>query len=479
MKQQFYKTLLKAGVFALVLMSVSSCRDAEIPTPPETAHSYDNDVYHEWVQSFLTIERYARGYRPGPAPRALAYLNLAAYECTVPGIPENNSMRIQYPDLDLPDFPSGKIHYPAAINASYAYLMERFFFHMELERPEEFALILLTYERNHNRYLGETTPEVLEASEKWGEEVAQAVYEWSRDDVKGHNAFLDPQPVDYVPPAGAGKYKAMAPNFARAVFPYWGDVRTFAVREEDKIGRAPIPYSTVPGSLYRTQVEEVYNTVKFIRENPNNELAYDLKWQGEFWSDDLLNVTFSPPPRLFAIADQIVEREDIDLAQAAELYAKLGLALHDNGVIIWKTKYHYNIERPITAIREILGPSNPDAANWVTQLNVPGGPQGVTPAFPAYPSGHSGFGGCGSKILSSFFEYTPEHPGTYTFTDMCHNGRVEFLGMPRTFNSIEDSGVENALSRIPLGVHFRMDCDEGLRMGRVAAQRVLELPWKK
>jgi hypothetical protein len=38
--------------------------------------------------------------------------------------------------------------------------------------------------------------------------------------------------------------------------------------------------------------------------------------------------------------------------------------------------------------------------------------------------------------------------------------------------------VENAYARIPIGVHFRMDCDEGLRMGLLAGQRVLELNWK-
>ena len=32
---------------------------------------------------------------------------------------------------------------------------------------------------------------------------------------------------------------------------------------------------------------------------------------------------------------------------------------------------------------------------------------------------------------------------------------------------------------IALGVHFRMDCEGGVEVGRLAAQRVLELPWKK
>ncbi|MBK6997967.1 MAG: hypothetical protein IPH31_24935 [Lewinellaceae bacterium] len=84
-----------------------------------------------------------------------------------------------------------------------------------------------------------------------------------------------------------------------------------------------------------------------------------------------------------------------------------------------------------------------------------------------------------SKNLVFSFEYNPEHSGTYTFTDLCHKDRVEFLGTPRTFTSFKALGDEDAYSRIPLGVHFRMDCDEGVRIGELAAQRVLELPWKK
>jgi hypothetical protein len=34
---------------------------------------------------------------------------------------------------------------------------------------------------------------------------------------------------------------------------------------------------------------------------------------------------------------------------------------------------------------------------------------------------------------------------------------------------------ENAYSRIPLGVHIRMDCDEGLRLGHAVAENVLRL----
>jgi hypothetical protein len=255
-------------------------------------------------------------------------------------------------------------------------------------------------------------------------------------------------------------------------------VRTFALPEEEQLARPPIPYSENPQSLFFSQAFETYSTVKNIKDGGPG--AFEQRWLGEFWSDDILGLTFSPPARLIAVANQVVEAEKMNLEEAAECYAKMGMALNDVSVAIWQSKYVYNLERPVSYIRRVMSQYYPDAANWTTLLNNPvSGHQGITPAFPAYPSGHSGFGGAGGKILSAFFEFNSKHPGTYTFTDKCHIYRSEFIGTPRTLSSFKDLAYEDAYSRIPLGVHFRMDCDEGVRLGEIAAQRVLELPWKK
>ena len=67
----------------------------------------------------------------------------------------------------------------------------------------------------------------------------------------------------------------------------------------------------------------------------------------------------------------------------------------------------------------------------------------------------------------------------YTLTDRCHENRTEFIGTPRTFYNFSDLGLEDALSRIPLGVHIRSDCVEGVRLGREFGSRVAAMPWKK
>jgi hypothetical protein len=468
--------LFVGGIF---LMPACSDVNVEVVSPYVDAHKFDNQVFLEWNNTFMEIERYAPGYRPGPAPRALAYLGLSAYESIVSSIPENNSLATVYPALQIPKAEKNVEYYwPAVVNASYAFLMERFFYHMENVRPAEFALIAQLNNKLHNQYAGLTPPEVLERSEEYGRAVAAAVYQWEASDAAGHNAFLNPRPVEYIPPTGPGKWKPTYPDLGRAVFPYWGNVRRFAMKDEDILARPPIPYSENENSLYYTQGLEVFNTVKNINEDGPG--AYQSRWIAEFWSDDMTDVTFSPPTRMIAILNQVVDKEQLDLAACAEIYAKMGMSINDAGVAVWNSKYYYNIERPVTFIRDVIAQKQPEAANWLTILNNPyTGLQGFTPSFPAYPSGHSGFGGAGSKILSSFFEFNSNHPGTYTFTDLCHIDRTEFNGKPRIFPSFKDLGIEDAYSRIPLGVHWRMDCDEGLRLGEIAAQRVLELPWKK
>lgn len=467
--------LLVAGGVGLFVVS---CRRVDVEQPRKLAREFDSEVYLRWNDVFVQIDRYADGYRPAPGPHALGYMGFAAYEAIVPAMPSFNSLARLYPDLKMPRFDeSVEYHWPAVVNEVYAYMMRRLFFHMEKDFPEEYAKIDRTYRALYAKYETETTPEVLERSVNRGREVARAVYEWESTDAAAHNAFLTPRPP-YNAPKGPGFWEPTVPDFGAALFPHWGQVKTFALREEEQVARPHIPYSEHPLSLFFNQGLEVYLTVKNIKEN--GPFAFEQRWLGEFWSDDILGLTFSPPTRLIAVSNQVVEQERLNLEEAAELYAKIGMALKDCSVAVWQSKYVYNLERPVSYIRRVISQHYPDAANWLTILNDQvGGFEGVTPAFPAYPSGHAGFGGAGGKILSSLFEFNERYPGTYMFTDRCHMFRSEFIGTPRTLASFKDLAYEDAYSRIPLGVHFRMDLDEGVRMGELAAQRILELPWKK
>jgi hypothetical protein len=455
---RFYKQLgllLFAGIVAF-----SGCRKDEIPeTAP--ASEFSAEAALEWNKLLLTIDRYAPGYRPPAAARMLAYMGLAAYEAAVPGMPRHNSMAARYPQLSLPAINQNDDYYwPSAVNAAYYHSFVNFYPHIRSDHKE---MIEALYQQLASKYRTAAGSATHDRSKVFGAAVAEAVFNWSRTDAAGHEAYNNPRPLNYVPPVtgagGAKLWQPTFPDFTPALFPYWGSVRTFAISTEDKIARPPIPWSEDPNSMFYVQAKEVKLWV-------DNSTIND-RWIAEFWSDDIFELTFEPAARLISIGNQMVAADGLSLEAAVEFYAQMGMALCDVGIAVWHSKYVYNVERPVQYIRRVMDP------NWKTILNNPlAGVQGMSPEFPAYPSGHSGFGGAGSAILAHHF-------GARSFVDVSHQGRNEFIGQPRTFNSFIESGVENAYSRLPLGVHFRMDCDEGLRLGYLAALRVIEMPWRR
>jgi hypothetical protein len=485
MKTTIFLRCISFSLFCAIV----SCGPSD-PTPPEPqfplASQFDYQVYWKWNELFKKLDRVATGYRPCPAPRTLAYLGLSAYESVVPGMPFHKSLAPFY-GLNLPQTdPKLEYIWPACVNESYAYLLERFFPHLQNSpnpaASAAFAEIEVLRTYFHGEFAEGGTKAILCRSEKFGQDVAAAVYTWSQTDMAGHNAFLDPQPTSYLPPSDPGDWQPTYPDYQKAFFPQFGQAQVFAMNQDELLCRLPIPYSTLPSSPYYAQAFELYNTVNAIKDPPSGLefWAAEQHWISEFWSDDNLYSTFSAGTRWISIADQMVANEKLDLAICAEMYAKLGLALNDATVAVWKSKYVYNVERPISYIGQVIQIDYPAAAYWSTLLNNPiNGATGITPAYPAYPSAHAGFGGAGAKILSSFLENTPGHSGNYIFTDLSHEYEINFLGTPRVFSSIVQMGEECAYSRIPLGVNYRIDCEVGLEVGRLAAQRVLELPWKK
>lgn len=440
--------------------------------------AFDNTVVLRWNRIFLELDRYAAGYRSGPSSHALGYLGFAAYEAVAPGIPGYKSLSPLYPGLDVPVFDERKEYYwPEVLNESYAYLLKRFFFPMETTHPDLYQQIETLRLELRSQYALGISAAIIERSETRGLAVANAVYTWETTDIAGHNAFLNPQPP-FNGPHGPGFWEPTFPDFTEAMHPFWGQVRTFILSEQEQTAQQPLSYSEDPNSEFFIQGMEVFTKVKNIRENGPN--AYEDAWTAEFWSDDITGLTFSPAARWISIANQVAEKEQINLAEAVELFAKLGMTLADAGVAVWQSKSIYKMERPVSYIRRVMGANDPDAAAFLPILNdVSTGTAGFTPSSPGYPSGHAGFGGGGATILSSFFENNSEYPGTYGLVDNCHTYRSEFLGTPRSFISFQNMAEEDAYSRISLGVNFRMDGEEGLRLGELAAQRVLEMPWKQ
>ncbi len=452
-------------LFSIFFLFLSGCKKDETDfISQKITKEYSSEVIQQWNHVFIDLERYAQGFRPCPAPRAMAYIGLACYEACVKDMPEFKSIRYNYPGLNIPQqLPLKDYHYPTIINAIYSRLLTDFMGNVKGIPTNRFVQISALYNKLKNDYLSEVSSETIARSDEYGLKVAEAVFEYSKTDLVGHNHHLEPfkdNVGNYKPQAVPGAFKptnAAGPG----MFPDYGYARTFVIKDADKLIPAPIPYSEEKNSPYYVQGAEVYAAV--------NNPTPDQRWMAFFWSDDLTGLTFSPPTRWLAIANQVYELDNVDLETAVYANAKVGIALNDCVVACWYSKYFYNIQRPVDYIRKVF------RSNWQPALYNPLTKEtGISPNFPAYPSGHSTMGGAAAEVLTDIFG------NYYPMTDRCHEGRQDFEGSaPRHFNSFYEMANENAISRIPLGVHFRMDCDQGVSLGIRVGRKVNQFSWKK
>lgn len=458
----FTKTILIAGIFLLII----GCNDdggGKTSTDSGKVNSYSYTTVYEWNELYLKIERYAAGYRPGPAPTSLAYMGFAAYEACAPGFSEYQSVINNFPDIQLPKFDeSVSYHWPTVASSVFAYMMPRFF----VDQPNEHQVWMNQLKlKLENEGKASVSNEEYQRSFQRGVKVAEAFWNYFTTDKIAYNHYKDPFQgyvwQDHF--KRDGDWKPTPPGPDKPMGGVYGGCRTFVLQgDAEKTARKPLTYSTEKNSPYYGQAYETWTR------NGSNEAAED-QWVAEFWSDDLLNQTFSPGPRWIAIGDQVLKNENSNLETALAMNAKVGISLHEAAVACWYSKYKYNVERPVTFIKKNIDP-NWDSGlmyiekNWIS----------FTPPFPAYPSGHSTMGAAGAEALGSIFGYS------YAMTDYCHQGRSEFNGTPRSFGSFFEMAQENAWSRVPLGVHWRMDSEEGVRFGTEIGRKVnARLAWKK
>jgi len=463
-----YLPSLKTPILWLALLTIVAFNGCKKDEPEVSAErlvkDYNSEVLQNWNNLYLEVERYAQGLRPCPSPRILAYIGLACYEANVPDMPNYKSLRFNYPGLNVPTRdPLADYHHPTVVNAIYFRMLSEFMDNVTGVPSDRIARLSALYTSMKNDARDEASAESILKSDDYGIRVADAFMAYAKTDRVAHNYHLNPFRNDvsgYKNVALPGRFSPTN-STGPGMFPDFGSARTFVITEGEKLCAPPLPYSESPESQYYVQAAEVFSTT--------NNPTPDQRWQAFFWSDDLTGLTFSPPARWLAIANQVYDLKDVDLETAIYANAKLGVALNDCVVACWHSKFVYDVQRPVDYIRKMMRSSwQPALYNPQTKIT------GITPNFPAYPSGHSTMGGAAAEVLTDIFgNYFP-------MTDRCHEGRQDFEGgKPRQFDSFHDMSAENAYSRIPLGVHFRMDSEEGVRLGIRVGRRVNQVAWKK
>jgi hypothetical protein len=231
------------------------------------------------------------------------------------------------------------------------------------------------------------------------------------------------------------------PAFAKAAVPYWGNLRTIVAGSDDgSQPGAPIAYSTDPSSDFYKMVEQVYDASQTLTPE---QTAMALFWR------DVPGV--SSPGHWESILNQVLKKENSTLDKAAVAYELSGIVLSDANISCWKAKYHYNLVRPITYVRTVLG-----HATWSSFL--------TTPAHPEYPSAHAVLSAATADAMTDLFG------DSYNLTDHTY----DYLGFaPRSYTSFRAIGEDAGNSRLYGGIHYQPSIDTGLIQGRKVAQNII------
>lgn len=397
----------------------------------------------DWNHHILDAEVNTEGYRGPVAARAYGYIGLAAFEAARPGFAGKfKSVADMYPGIILPATPPAELYnLEIALNACYAKMVKHFF----LTGPETIRNRRTALEKTWEGKLSmNKSDEVIRASSSYGKQVADAIYTWSASDTLGFEANHHNYDRSYIAPTGEGMWVTSMDFPMPPLLPYWGKVRPFVIKVDDYMAEPLPPYSTDRNQVYYKQAMEIISL--------NKPLSSENRWIADFWNDDRPGLTFSPAGHWLAITNQVIKKEHPPIEKTLQVYLKVSFALADAIIACWKSKYEYNFERPETFIQKHIDPT------WR--------PFSPSPSFPSYPSGHSMMGAAAAEVL------TDEFGTSYAMTDYSHEWLSEFSVKPRKFNSFDEMSRENAISRVFLGVHWRFDCEEGLRLGSLIGKQI-------
>jgi membrane-associated phospholipid phosphatase len=235
-------------------------------------------------------------------------------------------------------------------------------------------------------------------------EVGRAVGERAvaRAQGDGADAEWDPSTMR----TGPGIWKPTPPGFVELPLrPLEGTRLPWIMASGDQFRPGPPPEYGSPA--WQAELEAVQE----IAANRSFEQTRAATWWG----------TSSPSLLFNDWTHELIARDGLDLPHAARILAYLHVAVDDALIAVFDAKYTWWTSRPIT--------EDPGLVTVVP-----------TPPYPAYPSGYSADVGAASTVVGHFFPHEAD----------------DFAGR----------AWEAAASRAWAGIHYVIDDDIGLTMGR-------------
>lgn len=390
----------------------------------------------DWYNLQVKILTYSSPQYGNPVGiRLFAYEGISLYETLHPGMPYTVSLSesvYQMPVMPKPE-KNKSYSWQIAANAALAFMTRNML-------PALTAANKVSIDSLENAYNEKLKPnshsEVSDRSKTFGLAIAQVIFDWSKSDK------FDQANAPYTPPVFPGAWQPTPLAFAPAAVPYMKNCRPFFGAHTSGVAPAfPISYSEVVGSDFYKMEKDMYDV--------NKSLTTEQKAIALFWNDLGTGIGVTPPGHGINIITQIVNNEHLNLGLAAMAYAKCGMGLWDGFIMVFRSKYEYNLLRPVTYIRKLIDPA------WLPYIN--------TPNHPEYPAAHA-------YVTSAAMAAAASAIGNnHSFTDHTY----DFVGYsPRSFTSLLAVGEESGLSRYYGGIHYPISINTGVLLGQKTGYEV-------
>lgn len=361
---------------------------------------------------------------PPYAARAYAYVAAAQYDALVAAwhykkaynqaapYKIDSSIKALLPVSALPSYPSED-----AVLAGVSAELLKLLFPTEQDYVQQMAM-----EQKLARIMaGMNTRSEIEAGEALGKAIAQKFVARARTDragtAGGNKAIWDGMAADATSKGETAWLSLDAPK-RPPMLPMFGKVKSFLMDSMMVINGRPLP----PPSVHSEQFKKELDEVKYYTENASPERIRIV----QFWADGV--GTYAPPGHWNAIAAEAMVQKNYSEVRWARNMALLNLAMMDAAICCWDAKFYYFNPRPSQvdpSIKTLTG----------------------VPNFPSYTSGHSTFSGAAATFLSYL--------------------------LPEKGDAFKNMAQEASMSRLYGGIHYRSDCEAGLKAGTMIGNNAI------
>ncbi len=393
-----------------------------------------SQLINDWIT--VHLKAIASTKIPSHHLRQQAYTGVALYESIVRGDKNYRSLAGQLNGYQQPEgLPeTGNICWQASANAAMA-TMFRFFYP---QNPADIMRFDSLENAVRTRLIREGYTEAsVAAGETYGSMVARAVIEWSSTDGD------DMANAAYTVPKGAGLWEPTPPKFIAPILPYLGNERTIVKGSIDNtMPPEPVAFSTDNQSAFYKMNEDVYLVSQTMDDTQ--------RATGLFWDDFPDGKTLTGGGHWASILKTVMTDLNVSLIEGAHLYAGLFITENDAAIGVFKAKYTYNLERPVTYIQGVMKHSE-----W--------NPLIVTPPHPEYPAAHAVVSMSGATILTKMLG------DKVAFTDNTYAYRGY---KAHHFNNFMEAAREAGISRLYGGIHYRPSIEAGFIQGEKIADNI-------